>query len=42
MGAFDDVTEVRLQLHHLTGAVDHIHTIVVVEEERTVVEVAHP
>ena len=41
MGTFDDVGEVGLQLHHLTSAVDDIHTVVVVEEQGAVVEMAH-
>ena len=41
MGALDHVAQVLLQLHHLACTIDHVHAIVVVEEQRAVVEVAH-
>ena len=41
VGALDDIREVGLEFHHLARAVDDIHTTVVVEEQRAIVEVAH-
>ena len=41
VGAFDDIGEIGLQFHHLARAIDDVHTVVVVEEERAVMEVAH-
>ena len=41
MRALDYIREVGLELHHLASTIDNIYTIVVVEEERTVVEVTH-
>ena len=37
----DDIRQVGLQLHHLAGAVDDIHAVVVIEEQGAVVEMAH-
>ena len=31
--ALNHVAQVLLQLHHLTRTVDHIHTVVIVEEQ---------
>ena len=33
MAALDHIREVGFQLHHLSRAIDHIDTIVVIEEE---------
>ena len=41
MGSLDDIGEIWLQFHHLAGSVDDIDAVVIVEEQRTVVEVAH-
>ena len=41
MAAFDDIGEVGLQLHHLTCTIEDIHAVVVIKEERGIVEVAH-
>ena len=41
ISALDDVGEVGLEFHQFARAVDNEHTAVVIEEQRTVVEVAH-
>ena len=41
VSALDDVGEIGLKFHQFARAVDDEHTAVVVEEQRTVVEVAH-
>ena len=41
VGALDDVGEVLFQFHHLTRTIDHIYPVIIVEEQRAVVEVAH-
>ena len=38
----DDIREVGLQFHQFACTVNHKHTAVVIEEERAIVEVAHP
>ena len=42
VGSLDDIREVGFQFHQFAGAIDHKHPSVVIEEERAVVEVAHP
>ena len=41
VGAFNHIREVLLQLHHLACTIYYVHAIVIVEEQRAVVEVAH-
>ena len=41
VGAFNDIREIGFQLHHLARAIDHIHPVVIVEEQGAVVEMAH-
>ena len=41
IGTFNDIREIRFQLHHLARAIDHIHPVVIVEEQGAVVEMAH-
>ena len=41
VGALNDIREIGFQLHHLTRAIDHIHSVVIVEEQGAVVEMAH-
>ena len=37
----NDIGEVGLQLHQLTRTIDDIHTVVIIKEQRAVVEVTH-
>ena len=41
MGALNDIAKVGFQLHQFTCTIYDIHAIVVVEEQRAVVEMAH-
>ena len=41
MRTLNNIGEVGLQLHQLTGTIYDIYTVVVIEEQRAVVEVAH-
>ena len=41
VGSLDDIREVGFQFHEFARSVDDIHTTVVVEEQRAVVEVTH-
>ena len=41
MGTFDDVCQIGLQLYHLACTIDHINAVVLVEEQRGIVEMTH-
>ena len=41
VSTLDNIGEVGLQLNHLARAIEHIDTVVIVEEERSIVEMAH-
>ena len=41
VSTLDNIAEVRLKLHQFTSAINNIHAIVVIEEKRAVVEMAH-
>ena len=41
VGALYDITQILLQLHHLTCAIDDINAIIVIKEQRAIVEMTH-
>ena len=40
--AFNDSRQIGLQLTHVSGSIDDIDTAVIIKEQRSIVEMAHP